>query len=267
MVFDVFAVVFDGGADERAGVAIAADELGGGGKGEVDEVVEDEDLSVAVGSGADADGWNIELGGDGGGGFAGNAFEDEGAGAGFGEAAGIGFEALKGFGGAGLDAVAAHAVKALGGKAEVADDGDFGVSEGADQLEARPLDFDGFSASLFDKADSIVNALVDCSVIAAKGHVGYDQGASNGTANGAGVMEHFIDGDSECVVVTEDHHGEGVADEEEVDSGFVYQAGGGVVVSGEGGDGLALSLHFAERRHGDFCGGESGRRERSAAPE
>ena len=41
-----------------AGVGVAADKLGGGREGEVEEVVEDEDLAVAVGAGADADGGN-----------------------------------------------------------------------------------------------------------------------------------------------------------------------------------------------------------------
>jgi len=47
--------------------------------------VEDEDLAVAVGTGADADGGHGQPGGDGGGGFAGNPFEDDGACAGIGE--------------------------------------------------------------------------------------------------------------------------------------------------------------------------------------
>jgi hypothetical protein len=91
-VLDVFAVVLDGGADERAGVGVAADELGGRREGEVEQVVEDEDLAVAVGAGADADGGNGELGGDLRGDFAGNAFEDDGACAGIGEGVGVGFE-------------------------------------------------------------------------------------------------------------------------------------------------------------------------------
>ena len=52
----VFAVVFDGGAEEAAGVGVAAHKFCGGGKGQVHHVVEDEDLAIAVGAGADADG-------------------------------------------------------------------------------------------------------------------------------------------------------------------------------------------------------------------
>src|SRR5271166_5576430 len=55
-VLYVFAVVFDGGADDGGGIAIAADKLGRRREGQVDEIVEDEDLSVAVGAGPDSDG-------------------------------------------------------------------------------------------------------------------------------------------------------------------------------------------------------------------
>ena len=54
----VFAIVLDGLADQRAGVGVAADKFCRGREGEVEEIVEDEDLAVAIGSGADADGGN-----------------------------------------------------------------------------------------------------------------------------------------------------------------------------------------------------------------
>ena len=90
-------------------------------------------------------------------------------------------------------------------------------------------------------------------VIAAKGHVGHDQGATNCTANGACVVQHLVHGDGERVFVAQDDHGERVADEHEIDSGFIDEARGGIVVRGERGDGLALALHFSQCRHGDFC--------------
>ena len=255
-MLDVLAIVFDGGADERAGVCVAADEFGGRREGEVEQIVEDEDLAVAVGAGADADGGDGQLGGDFFGDFAGNAFEDERAGAGMGEGECVRLELLDGFGGAGLDAVAAHAMEALRREAEVADDGNLGVGEGADQLDARPFDLDGFRAGFLDEADGVGEALGDGGVVAAEGHVGDDEGAADGAANGAGVVQHLVHGDGEGVVVAEDDHGERVADEEEVDAGFVDQARAGVVVGGERGDGFALALHFAKGGHGDFCAEE-----------
>ena len=61
----VFAIVLDGGAKERRGVGVAADKFGRRRKGEIDEIVKDENLAVAIGAGADADGGNGQLGGDG----------------------------------------------------------------------------------------------------------------------------------------------------------------------------------------------------------
>ena len=96
-MLDVFAIVLDGGADEGAGVGVAADEFGRGREGEVDEIVEDEDLAVAAGAGADADGGDGQLGGDFFSDFAGHAFKDERAGAGMGEGECVCLELLDGF--------------------------------------------------------------------------------------------------------------------------------------------------------------------------
>ena len=60
MVFHVFTISLDGGTDKLRSIGIAADELGGWGEGEVDEVVKDENLSVAIGTGTDADGGDGE---------------------------------------------------------------------------------------------------------------------------------------------------------------------------------------------------------------
>jgi len=61
---DIFAIVLDGGAHQRAGVGVAADEFGRRRKGQVEQVVEDENLAVAVGTGADADGGYGQLDGN-----------------------------------------------------------------------------------------------------------------------------------------------------------------------------------------------------------
>jgi peptidoglycan/xylan/chitin deacetylase (PgdA/CDA1 family) len=253
-VFNVVAIVFDGGADERGGISVLADKLGRRGEGEVDEVVEDEDLAVAVRAGADADGGNGQLGGDGGGDFAGNAFEYDCAGSGIGQGESVCLELEHGFSGAGLDAVAAHAVNALRSEAQMADNGNFSFSEGADQIDARTLDFDRLGAGLLDEADGVDEAFGHRAVIAAEGHVGHKEGAANGAADGASVVQHLVHGDGEGVFVAQDHHGQRVAYQDEVDAGFVGEARGGVVVGGESGDGLALALHLSKRGHGDFCG-------------
>jgi hypothetical protein len=157
-VLDVFAIVLDGGADQRAGVGIAAHKLGRRREGQVQQVVEDEDLAVAIGPGADADGGNGQLGGNGRGHFARNAFQHDGAGSGIGQGVRVGLELQDGFGGAGLHAVAAHAVNALRSQAEVADDGNLRLGEGAHQFDARAFDLDGLGAGFLDEADGVGQA-------------------------------------------------------------------------------------------------------------
>ena len=138
----------------------------------------------------------------------------------------------------------------------MADDGNLGFDKRADKFDARALDLDGFGAGFLDEADGVGDGVGDRAVIAAEGHVGDDEGAADGAAHGARVVEHLVHGDGERVFVAKDDHGERVADEDEIDAGLVDEARGGVVVGGERGDGLALALHFAEGGHGDFGDGE-----------
>ena len=96
----------------------------------------------------------------------------------------------------------------------MADDGNFRLGEGADQLDARAFDLDGFGAGLLDEANGVGEALGDRAVIAAEGHVGDDQRAAHGAAHGAGVVQHLIHGDGEGVFVAQNHHGQRVADQD-----------------------------------------------------
>src|SRR5579871_272729 len=104
-------VLLDAAAEERCCVAEGADELGVWREGEVEEIVEDEDLAVAVGAGSDADGGDAGGGGDAGCDLAGDAFKHDGDGAGGFENGGVGHECVDGGHRAALDAVAAHAVE------------------------------------------------------------------------------------------------------------------------------------------------------------
>ncbi len=229
---DVFAIVFDGGADQRAGVGVAADEFGRRRKGEADQIVEDENLAVAIRTGADADGGNGQLGGDGGGHFAGNAFKNDCASAGIGQSEGSAWSCEHSIGGAGLHAIAAHAVHALRGQAEMADHGNLGLGQGADQLHARAFDLDGFRARFLDESDGVGNALGNGAVIAAERHVGHHQSAAHGATHGARVVQHLVHGNGQRVFMAEHDHGQRVADKNQIDAGLVDEARGCVVVGG-----------------------------------
>ena len=95
-------------------------------------------------------------------------------------------------------------------------------------------------------------------MIAAEGHVGDDHGAMHGAADGAGVVQHLVHGDGEGGIVTENDHGEGVADEDEVDAGLVDEARGRVIVCGEAGDGDAREFLVLNGLDGDFGGAAAG---------
>ncbi len=75
--FHVTPVAFNGRAEERSRIAILANEFRGRGEAEVDEVVEDEDLAIAVGSGANSDGGDADFSGDAGRDLPGYALEDQ----------------------------------------------------------------------------------------------------------------------------------------------------------------------------------------------
>jgi hypothetical protein len=129
----------------------------------------------------------------------------------------------------------------LRGEADVGDDGDFGGGEAADEFGARgaAFDLDGLGAGLLDEAEGVAGGVAQGGVVGAVGHVGDEEGAAEAAGDGAGVVEHLVEGDGEGVFVAEDDHAERVADQDHVDAGLVDQARGGIVVCGERGDGMA----------------------------
>ena len=61
----IFAVVLDRGAEETRRIRIAANEFGGGRKGEIDEIVKDKNLAVAIRSCANSNRRDGQRGSDG----------------------------------------------------------------------------------------------------------------------------------------------------------------------------------------------------------
>ncbi len=158
----IVAIAFNGGAKERSRVAVLAHELGRLGEAQVDEVVEDENLSVAVGSGADTDGRDGELGGDALGDLARHAFEhDRGRSRHAPARRESRSEFVDGAQSLSLHRIAAHAMYRLRREPDMADHRNLGVDQPLDQLQAAAatLDLDCFSATLFDEADGVRHAL------------------------------------------------------------------------------------------------------------
>jgi hypothetical protein len=85
-----------------------------------------------------------------------------------------------------------------------------------------------------------------------KGQVRSDQGPGWAAGGGAGVMLHLGHRDERGVRITQHHHAEGVADEQQRHAAFVEQPGHGIIIRGERGDFLTARLHGADGGGGDF---------------
>ena len=227
----------DGGGGLGAEVGVGFDEFGFEVAGEAEEVVDDEYLAVAVGAGADADDGDVDGGGDLGAEGGGDGFEDEGECAGLGDGLGVGDELAGGFFAAALDA-GAEGLDALGGEADVGEDGDAVLYEGGDGggAEGAAFDFYGVAAGFLEGASAVEEGLLGGGLVGHEGHVEDDEGVAGAADDGGGVADHVVEGDGEGVGMAEEGGADGVADEDEGDAGVVQDAGGAVVVGGEAGD-------------------------------
>ena len=234
--------VLDGGAD----MGKRGDEFGGEPGEEADEIVGDEDLAVAVCAGADADGGNFEGSGNLLGDIGLDEFENYGEGAcGF-DGEGIGEE----FGGVGWGLpfylVSAFFADALGEHADVSHDGNLVSDESGDLrgVGGAAFEFDGIGAG-GEKALGIGDGVV-WGGVSIDGEIGDDHSVFGSAGDGGGVMDDVIDGDIGGVWKAEHHHAERIADEENIDAGFVEEASGGVIVGGEDGEFFATEFSTGE---------------------
>lgn len=83
-------------------------------------------------------------------------------------------------------------------------------------------------------------------LVGAEGEIANEEGSGCAAGDGAAMEEHVVEGNREGGVVAVDDHSGGVADEEHVDAGRVDVGGGGVVVCGDDGDGIAAAVLLAE---------------------
>ena len=69
-------------------------------------------------------------------------------------------------------------------------------------------DWHRLRARLFHESDRIADALGDRAVIAAKGHIGHHQCATNGTTNRARMVQHLVYGNGKGVFMAQNDHGQ-----------------------------------------------------------
>ena len=241
-----------GGAVELAGeVGVTLDEPGRERGEHAGHIVGHENLPVARGRGADADGRRRDLGRDRPRQRLDDVLEHDREGAGFGDRAGIGAHLL------GLGRVAAvHAEPAALGhrlrpQADVPHHRDALRGEHAHGFgEGRAaLDLDRRAAGLGDDPRCRLARLRRRGLVAAERQVDDDARAPRGADDRAAVGDHHVEGHAARAVETVDHHGQRITDEQQIDV-VVEDLGHRRGVRGEADDrGSALALD--DLRNGD----------------
>src|SRR5262249_11964365 len=162
---------------------------------EAEQIVQHENLAVALGAGADADSGDAEFAGDERRELAGDAFENNGEGPGGFHGSRVANELFGGIGRLAVNFKAAHGVQRLWSEADVSHDRNFRFGETRDEFKTAlaAFDFDRFSAGFLDEANRIADGLADFGMIAAEGHVRDDERALSAFADGAGMVEHLVD--------------------------------------------------------------------------
>ena len=196
-----------------------------------EEVGDDGDFSVAgFATAADADGGDAELFGGLEGGIQDDGFENDGEDAGFDERVGSFKKGADLFRGFALFPVASFFNHALGKHAEVAADGDAGVGDLFDffRLTDAAFELHGVGPG-FDEQLGIGQGHLR-RFVAVDRKVADDDGFCLRAGDGGGVMEHVRHGDVGGIGIAEHDHTEGVANQQEVDAGFIEKSGSRIVI-------------------------------------
>lgn len=248
---DFVAVLRDGAGDVGFEVGERFDEAGHGAAGDAEEVVEDEDLAVAIGTGADADRGNRDgicyFFGQ----AAGDAFKHDGERAGGLGGFGVGHE----FGFITLHFVAAKRVDVLGAQAAMGHHGDTGADECGDcfRLLNAAFQFDGLAAGLLQNAAGAFDGAVGAQVKTGEGQIDHDEGMLDGPADHFGMVDHFVERDGERAIVPLDDHRHAVADENSLDAGGINEPSKGEIIGRDHRD-FAVGRFEA----GEFGNGDAG---------
>ena len=209
------------------------------------DVVKDKDLAACVGAGANADGGNAEVLRDLLCNLAWHHLQDDGEAASVLQPDGVLEKLERSVCAFTLHAVAAKRCGCLRSQANVPHDWDTGVDEcfdlGKDGRGAcAALELDGVGAALLHAAHAAFHCCGSVRV-RSKRQVADDPGpvrglggaGVQGTGDCSAVVDHFIQGDLGCVVVTQHDLAQGVADQQHVHVCACPEPGRGVVVGGE----------------------------------
>src|SRR5581483_10715441 len=176
--------------DQRCGVAVATHEFRGVTEGQVQNVVKDQHLAIAVRARTDTDCRGLHFGRDHGCDLAWNSFEVNAGDAGSVERGSIAHELLDVAERLALHLVSAHDIHRLRGKADVACHRNFRVDDAPDQISPllAAFDLDRFCSSLLDEACSIAHRFFGTEVVRAVRHIADDKGVFYAAPHGPRVV-------------------------------------------------------------------------------
>src|ERR1039458_8757176 len=241
-------------ADHGCQVGIATDELGWRRKRQSQQIVEDQNLPIALGAGADTDGRDLQLARDHAGDLARDAFENDTTGASALQGDRVVHQLLDGLQGLALDLVSTHGVQRLRRKSDVADHGNLRLDHAFDQAGAllAALDLHRLGARLLDKASSVTQSVALCDMDRSERHVGHQKCPFDAAPYRTRVVQHLLHSNRQGIFIAQHHHAERVADQDHVNAGLIHQPRAGIVVGGQTSDDFLTLLFFEKGGRSDL---------------
>src|SRR5678816_2031622 len=104
--------------------------------------------------------------------------------------------------------------------------GDSVVGQAANYIKngAAALELHRSRAAFLEQPSGGTNGFVRTDLIGHERHVGHDEGAPRAAAHGSRVMDHHVERNGNGVVETEHYHSDGVANEDNVNTGTIEQS-------------------------------------------
>ena len=129
-----------------------------------------------------------------------------------------------------------------------------GIYDGTNRLcpFAASLQFDGVHSRLLEKAPGIPNRLIIGNLVRHERHITHQQGIFCATCHRLAVVEHIIHGHRDCTLVTQLHHAEAVAHQDNFNPHLVQHQGSWIIIRGEHADWLMAQFHRLHEAGGDF---------------
>src|SRR2546430_588875 len=224
-----------GGFDRLAEFGVLADELGDVVRIQAEDILNDEPLPVAIGSGADADRWDAQRLRHPLAERARDRLQDDGKGARVFQRSRIGEDLLRRLIAAALHPVAAKLVDEGGRQPEVPNHGDAhrGQLLGVVDHAAATFQLHRGDAGFLEKTAGISDRVLGGGVVGHERHIADHQRAGRSADDGTRIADHVVHRHAEGIGVAEHRRSEAVAYKQHRDSGAVQPARRAVVVAGQ----------------------------------